>query len=105
MNQSCFCSFPLLVGRRYKGFETFSCPSLFPHVASARSEDHFLEWQTCILLFILFCSFVPVCSFAEDVIHIYYESDEVVCEDVELQAFVKDIYVYGMRGVKASGKV
>ncbi|KFW85905.1 Arachidonate 5-lipoxygenase, partial [Manacus vitellinus] len=42
-------------------------------------------------------------SFAEDVIHIYYESDEVVCEDVELQAFVKDIYVYGMRGVKASG--
>ncbi|KAM9610451.1 polyunsaturated fatty acid 5-lipoxygenase isoform 4-T5 [Morphnus guianensis] len=42
-------------------------------------------------------------SFAEDVIQIYYESDEVVCEDVELQAFVKDIYVYGMRGVKASG--
>ncbi|XP_074448286.1 polyunsaturated fatty acid 5-lipoxygenase [Larus michahellis] len=42
-------------------------------------------------------------SFAEDVIHIYYESDEVVCEDVELQAFVKDIYVYGMRGVKTSG--
>lgn len=38
-------------------------------------------------------------------IRIYYESDEVVCEDVELQAFVKDIYVYGMRGVKASGKV
>ncbi|XP_021253319.1 arachidonate 5-lipoxygenase [Numida meleagris] len=42
-------------------------------------------------------------SFAEDVIQIYYESDEVVCEDVELQAFVKDIYMYGMRGVKASG--
>uniref|UniRef100_A0A8C9EIG7 Arachidonate 5-lipoxygenase n=1 Tax=Pavo cristatus TaxID=9049 RepID=A0A8C9EIG7_PAVCR len=41
--------------------------------------------------------------FAEDVIQIYYESDEVVCEDVELQAFVKDIYMYGMRGVKASG--
>lgn len=57
------------------------------------------------VLFILFCLSVPVCSFAEDVIHIYYESDEVVCEDVELQAFVKDIYVYGMRGVKASGKV
>uniref|UniRef100_A0A8B9TBW1 Arachidonate 5-lipoxygenase n=1 Tax=Anas platyrhynchos TaxID=8839 RepID=A0A8B9TBW1_ANAPL len=42
-------------------------------------------------------------SFAEDVIHIYYETDEVVCEDVELQAFVKDIYMYGMRGVKAAG--
>lgn len=72
-------------------------------LASARSEEHLLEWQTCILL--SFCLFVPVCSFAEDVIHIYYESDEVVCEDVELQAFVKDIYVYGMRGVKASGKM
>lgn len=54
--------------------------------------------------FVLFICF-HVCSFAEDVIHIYYESDEVVCEDVELQAFVKDIYVYGMRGVKTSGKV
>ena len=53
------------------------------------------------VLFICSC----VCSFAEDVIHIYYESDEMVCEDVELQAFVKDIYVYGMRGVKASGNV
>ncbi|XP_015143934.3 polyunsaturated fatty acid 5-lipoxygenase isoform X2 [Gallus gallus] len=42
-------------------------------------------------------------SFAEDVIQIYYESDEVVCEDVELQAFVKDIYMYGMRGMKSSG--
>ncbi|XP_010127534.1 PREDICTED: arachidonate 5-lipoxygenase, partial [Chlamydotis macqueenii] len=42
-------------------------------------------------------------NFAEDVIHIYYESDERVCEDVELQAFVKDIYIYGMRGVKSSG--
>lgn len=55
----------------------------------------------CFVLFICYC----VCSFAEDVIQIYYESDEVVCEDVELQAFVKDIYVYGMRGVKASGNV
>lgn len=54
--------------------------------------------------FVLFiCSGVR--SFVEDVIHIYYESDEVVCEDVELQAFVKDIYVYGMRGVKSSGKI
>lgn len=55
--------------------------------------------------FVLSFSFVPVCSFAEDVIQIYYESDEVVCEDVELQAFVKDIYMYGMRGMKSSGKV
>ncbi|XP_030426366.1 arachidonate 5-lipoxygenase isoform X2 [Gopherus evgoodei] len=42
-------------------------------------------------------------SFTTDVIDIYYESDEVVCEDVELQAFVKDVYVYGMKGNKSSG--
>uniref|UniRef100_A0A8C3TAL5 Arachidonate 5-lipoxygenase n=1 Tax=Chelydra serpentina TaxID=8475 RepID=A0A8C3TAL5_CHESE len=42
-------------------------------------------------------------SFTTDVIDIYYESDEVVCEDMELQAFVKDVYVYGMKGNKSSG--
>ncbi|XP_065263905.1 polyunsaturated fatty acid 5-lipoxygenase isoform X2 [Emys orbicularis] len=42
-------------------------------------------------------------SFMTDVIDIYYESDEVVCEDLELQAFVKDVYVYGMKGNKSSG--
>lgn len=35
---------------------------------------------------------------------IYYESDQVVEEDQELQDFVKDVYVYGMRGRKASGR-
>lgn len=45
-----------------------------------------------------------VCSFATDVVNIYYDSDETVCEDLELQAFVKDVYVYGMRGNKASGE-
>lgn len=35
---------------------------------------------------------------------IYYESDQVVVEDQELQDFVKDVYVYGMRGKKASGR-
>lgn len=34
---------------------------------------------------------------------IYYQSDQVVEEDRELQDFVKDVYVYGMRGKKASG--
>lgn len=34
---------------------------------------------------------------------IYYENDQVVEEDQELQDFVKDVYVYGMRGRKASG--
>lgn len=34
---------------------------------------------------------------------IYYKSDQVVAEDQELQDFVKDVYVYGMRGKKTSG--
>uniref|UniRef100_A0A8D2LIB4 Arachidonate 5-lipoxygenase n=1 Tax=Varanus komodoensis TaxID=61221 RepID=A0A8D2LIB4_VARKO len=42
-------------------------------------------------------------SFVTEIVNIYYDSDETVCEDVELQAFVKDIYVYGMRSNKASG--
>lgn len=37
-------------------------------------------------------------------IGIYYESDQVVVEDQELQDFLKDVYVYGMRGRKASGR-
>lgn len=36
-------------------------------------------------------------------VSIYYENDQVVEEDQELQDFVKDVYVYGMRGRKASG--
>lgn len=36
-------------------------------------------------------------------VDIYYEGDQVVEEDQELQDFVKDVYMYGMRGRKASG--
>lgn len=36
-------------------------------------------------------------------VDIYYKSDQVVEEDQELQDFVKDVYMYGMRGKKASG--
>ncbi|XP_062943208.1 polyunsaturated fatty acid 5-lipoxygenase isoform X1 [Cynocephalus volans] len=42
-------------------------------------------------------------TFTAEVVGIYYESDQVVDEDQELQDFVKDVYVYGMRGRKASG--
>lgn len=38
-------------------------------------------------------------------VNIYYENDQVVEEDHELQDFVKDVYVYGMRGKKASGRL
>ncbi|XP_061052072.1 polyunsaturated fatty acid 5-lipoxygenase isoform X1 [Eubalaena glacialis] len=42
-------------------------------------------------------------AFTAEVVDIYYGSDQVVEEDQELQDFVKDVYVYGMRGKKASG--
>lgn len=41
--------------------------------------------------------------FTAEVVGIYYESDQVVQEDPELQDFVNDVYVYGMRGRKSSG--
>ncbi|EHH64670.1 Arachidonate 5-lipoxygenase [Macaca fascicularis] len=40
--------------------------------------------------------------FTAEVVGIYYESDQVVQEDPELQDFVNDVYVYGMRGRKSS---
>ncbi|XP_068111325.1 polyunsaturated fatty acid 5-lipoxygenase-like [Hyperolius riggenbachi] len=42
-------------------------------------------------------------NFVEDVVSIYYESDKTLCEDTELQAFVKEIFVYGLRDNEASG--
>ncbi|XP_053547856.1 polyunsaturated fatty acid 5-lipoxygenase [Bombina bombina] len=42
-------------------------------------------------------------NFVSDIVNIYYESDEIVCEDHELQAFVKDVFVYGLRDNEASG--
>lgn len=45
----------------------------------------------------------PWARFTAEVVDIYYETDQVVEEDQELQDFVKDVYMYGMRGKKASG--
>ncbi|XP_068838120.1 polyunsaturated fatty acid 5-lipoxygenase isoform X3 [Capricornis sumatraensis] len=42
-------------------------------------------------------------TFVAEVVDIYYEGDQAVQEDPELQDFVKDVYMYGMRGKKASG--
>ncbi|OWK07514.1 ALOX5 [Cervus elaphus hippelaphus] len=43
-------------------------------------------------------------TFTAEVVDIYYETDQVVEEDQELQDFVKDVYMYGMRGKKASAQ-
>ncbi|XP_041427010.1 polyunsaturated fatty acid 5-lipoxygenase-like isoform X2 [Xenopus laevis] len=42
-------------------------------------------------------------NFVRDVVNIYYASDQIVCEDEELQALVKDVFVYGLRDNKESG--
>ncbi|XP_064418650.1 polyunsaturated fatty acid 5-lipoxygenase [Latimeria chalumnae] len=42
-------------------------------------------------------------SFAADVVDIYYKDDETVESDIELQAFLKDVYVYGLRSNKSLG--
>ncbi|XP_072281315.1 polyunsaturated fatty acid 5-lipoxygenase [Pyxicephalus adspersus] len=42
-------------------------------------------------------------NFVKDVVDIFYDSDKTVCEDSELQAFVKDVYVYGLRDNEESG--
>ncbi|XP_073935548.1 polyunsaturated fatty acid 5-lipoxygenase isoform X2 [Castor canadensis] len=53
-------------------------------------DDGLLVWEAIL-------------KFTAEVVGLYYESDQVVEEDQELQDFVKDVYVYGMRGRKASG--
>ncbi|XP_035256311.1 polyunsaturated fatty acid 5-lipoxygenase-like isoform X1 [Anguilla anguilla] len=42
-------------------------------------------------------------SFVEDIVHIYYKSDNVVQEDEEIQAFVKDVCMFGMQNGDNSG--
>ncbi|XP_038639208.1 polyunsaturated fatty acid 5-lipoxygenase-like [Scyliorhinus canicula] len=42
-------------------------------------------------------------SFVTEVVNIYYDNDEAVQTDTELQAFVKDVFVYGLRDNKKTG--
>lgn len=43
-------------------------------------------------------------SFVTDVVDIYYEKDETVQEDEEIQAFVKDVCSFGMQDFDQCGK-
>lgn len=36
-------------------------------------------------------------SFVSDVVHIYYTSEEMLQEDEEIQAFIKDVCSFGMQ--------
>ncbi|XP_058398874.1 polyunsaturated fatty acid 5-lipoxygenase isoform X3 [Diceros bicornis minor] len=87
-----------------KAMQDLTYPSLcFPEAIKARGmdstedipyyfyrDDGLLVWEA-------------IKTFTAEVVGIYYESDQVVVEDQELQDFVRDVYVYGMRGRKASG--
>ena len=43
-------------------------------------------------------------SFVSDVVGIYYDSDEKVQKDEEIQAFVKDVCSFGMQDFDSCGK-
>lgn len=43
-------------------------------------------------------------SFVTDVVDIYYDKDETVQEDEEIQAFVKDVCSFGMQDSDYCGK-
>lgn len=43
-------------------------------------------------------------SFVEDVVNIYYDSDQMVQEDAEIQAFVKDVCSFGMQDLDYCGE-
>ncbi|XP_069741948.1 polyunsaturated fatty acid 5-lipoxygenase isoform X5 [Narcine bancroftii] len=42
-------------------------------------------------------------GFVTEVVNIYYDDDEAVQMDIELQAFVKDVFVYGLKDNKKTG--
>lgn len=42
-------------------------------------------------------------SFVSDVVNIYYDNDEVVQEDEEIQGFVKDVCSFGMQDFDQCG--
>jgi len=48
---------------------------------------------------------VLFCSFVSDVVNIYYASDEVVQQDEEIQAFVKDVCNFGLQDFDSCGKL
>jgi len=71
------------------------------HSVVKRNEKYLIK--TCFLFsnLILICS---LSSFATDVVNIYYDKDETVQGDEEIQAFVKDVCSFGMQDFDKCGK-
>ncbi|XP_059373883.1 polyunsaturated fatty acid 5-lipoxygenase-like [Carassius carassius] len=81
-----------------KSMKTFTYRSLcFPEAIKARGMDsqeelpyYFYRDDGCSV-------WEAVKSFVTDVVNIYYDKDETVQEDEEIQAFVKDVCSFGMQ--------
>ncbi|XP_026134668.1 arachidonate 5-lipoxygenase-like [Carassius auratus] len=81
-----------------RSMKTFTYRSLcFPEAIKARGMDsreelpyYFYRDDGCSV-------WEAVKSFVTDVVNIYYEKDETVQEDEEIQAFVKDVCSFGMQ--------
>ncbi|XP_043112193.1 polyunsaturated fatty acid 5-lipoxygenase isoform X2 [Puntigrus tetrazona] len=81
-----------------KSMKTFTYKSLcFPEAIKARGMDsqeelpyYFYRDDGCSV-------WEAVTSFVTDIVDIYYDKDETVQEDEEIQAFVKDVCSFGMQ--------
>ncbi|KAJ8248593.1 hypothetical protein GJAV_G00243660 [Gymnothorax javanicus] len=81
-----------------KAMKTFTYRSLiFPEAIKARGMDNQEELPTYFYRDDGYKVWEAIGSFVEDIVNIYYESDEAVQEDEEVQAFVKDVCSFGMQ--------
>uniref|UniRef100_A0A8C6S1B5 Arachidonate 5-lipoxygenase a n=1 Tax=Neogobius melanostomus TaxID=47308 RepID=A0A8C6S1B5_9GOBI len=69
----------------------------FPDMIKSRDMDNKEEVPTYFYRDDGYLVWEATMSFVSDVVHIYYKDDEAVQEDVEIQAFVKDVCSFGMQ--------
>uniref|UniRef100_A0A9R1SI80 Arachidonate 5-lipoxygenase a n=2 Tax=Cyprinus carpio TaxID=7962 RepID=A0A9R1SI80_CYPCA len=81
-----------------KSMKTFTYRSLcFPEAIKARGMDSKEELPYYFYRDDGYSVWEAVTSFVTDVVDIYYDKDETVQEDTEIQAFVKDVCSFGMQ--------
>uniref|UniRef100_A0A8C2CGZ8 Arachidonate 5-lipoxygenase a n=1 Tax=Cyprinus carpio TaxID=7962 RepID=A0A8C2CGZ8_CYPCA len=81
-----------------KSMKTFTYRSLcFPEAIKARGMDSKEELPYYFYRDDGYSVWEAVTSFVTDVVDIYYDKDETVQEDAEIQAFVKDVCSFGMQ--------
>ncbi|CAJ1067409.1 polyunsaturated fatty acid 5-lipoxygenase-like [Xyrichtys novacula] len=81
-----------------KAMKTLTFRSLcFPDMIKSRGVDKKDELPTYFYRDDGYRVWEATKSFVSDVVHIYYNSDETVQEDEEIQAFIKDVCSFGMQ--------